>query len=231
MRRINEGKKSKFIDNDAIAEICRIYTDFIPSEISKIFDYQEFGYRKIKVQRPLRYTISITEESIVQFKSCKEFTKLSSEIQRAVENYLVSHLGNYTFAQFLAEILPFIPVSRMTKSLKNIMIKTFGIKDPNAPPAILDGEILFDPDLADFERVPLLQDVQAYMEKEVLPYIPDAVIDESENDAKDGKVGKVGYEINFNRYFYQFEQPRHPNEILTEIKVLSAEVAELLSEI
>lgn len=229
--RKNEGKKSKFIDNDAIAEICRIYTDFIPSEISKIFDYQEFGYRKIKVQRPLRYTISITEESIVQFKSCKEFTKLSSEIQRAMENYLVSHLGNYTFAQFLAEILPFTPVSRMTKSLKNIMIKTFGIKDPNAPPAILDGEILFDPDLADFERVPLLQDIQAYIEKEVLPHIPDAVIDESENDAKDGKVGKVGYEINFNRYFYQFEQPRHPNEILTEIKVLSAEVAELLSEI
>lgn len=111
------------------------------------------------------------------------------------------------------------------------MIKTFGIKDPNAPPAILDGEILFDPDLADFERVPLLQEIQAYIEKEVLPYIPDAVIDERENDAKDGKAGKVGYEINFNRYFYQFEQPRHPNEILTEIKVLSAEVAELLSEI
>lgn len=229
--RKNEGKKSKFIDNDAIAEICRIYTDFIPSEISKIFDYQEFGYRKIKVQRPLRYTISITKESIVQFKASKEFTKLSTEIQRAVENYLVSHLGNYTFAQFLAEILPFIPVTRITKSLKNIMIKTFGIKDPNAPPAILDGEILFDPDLADFERVPLLQEIQAYIEKEVLPYIPDAVIDERENDAKDGKAGKVGYEINFNRYFYQFEQPRHPNEILTEIKVLSAEVAELLSEI
>lgn len=229
--RKNEGKKSKFIDNDAIAEICRIYTDFIPSEISKIFDYQEFGYRKIKVQRPLRYTISITKESIVQFKASKEFAKLSTEIQREVENYLVSHLGNYTFAQFLAEILPFIPVTRMTKSLKNIMIKTFGIKDPNAPPAILDGEILFDPDLADFERVPLLQDVQAYMEKEVLPYIPDAVIDESENDAKDGKVGKVGYEINFNRYFYQFEQPRHPNEILLEIKKLSEEVARLLSDI
>ena len=183
------------------------------------------------MQRPLRYTISITKESIVQFKASKEFTKLSTEIQRAVENYLVSHLGNYTFAQFLAEILPFIPVTRITKSLKNIMIKTFGIKDPNAPPAILDGEILFDPDLADFERVPLLQDVRTYMENEVLPHASDAIIDKSENDAKDGKAGKVGYEINFNRYFYQFEQPRHPNEILNEMKKLSEEVANLLADI
>ena len=111
------------------------------------------------------------------------------------------------------------------------MIKTFGIKDPNAPPAILDGEILFDPDLADFERVPLLQDVRTYMENEVLPHASDAIIDKSENDAKDGKAGKVGYEINFNRYFYQFEQPRHPNEILNEMKKLSEEVANLLADI
>jgi type I restriction enzyme M protein len=41
----------------------------------------------------------------------------------------------------------------------------------------------------------------------------------------------VGYEINFNRYFYVFEQPRHPNEIMAEIKELSAEVAQLLGEI
>ena len=111
------------------------------------------------------------------------------------------------------------------------MIKTFSVKDPNAPPAVLDGETLFDSDLADYERVPLLQDVQSYMEKEVLPHAHDAVIDESDKDAKDGKAGKVGYEINFNRYFYKFEQPRHPNEILSEMKALSAEVAALLAEI
>ncbi|WP_228138411.1 hypothetical protein [Acinetobacter baumannii] len=50
-------------------------------------------------------------------------------------------------------------------------------------------------------------------------------------DAQDGQIGLVGYEINFNRYFYKFEQPRHPSETLAEIKELSAEVAQLLGEI
>ena len=50
-------------------------------------------------------------------------------------------------------------------------------------------------------------------------------------DEKDAQVGVVGYEINFNRYFYVFEQPRHPNEIMAEIKELSAEVAQLLGEV
>ncbi|HHF6561322.1 type I restriction-modification system subunit M [Haemophilus influenzae] len=229
--RKNEGKKSKFIDEEAIAEICRIYTDFIPFDISKIFDYQEFGYRKIKVQRPLRYVVSINETTLAQFKASKEFAKFAPEVQSAVENYLVSHFGDYSFSQFLAEILPLLPVAQMKKSVRNLLIKTFGVKDPNSPPAVLDGETLFDSDLADYERVPLLQDVQSYMEKEVLPHAPDAVIDESDKDTKDGKAGKVGYEINFNRYFYQFEQPRHPNEILSEMKALSAEVAKLLAEI
>ena len=65
----------------------------------------------------------------------------------------------------------------------------------------------------------------------MLPHAPDAVIDETYTDEKDGTVGKVGYEINFNRYYYVFEQPRHPNEIMAEIKQLSAEVAQLLGEI
>jgi type I restriction enzyme M protein len=57
------------------------------------------------------------------------------------------------------------------------------------------------------------------------------VIDTSYTDDKDGQVGVVGYEINFNRYFYVFEQPRHPNKIMAEIKELSAEVAQLLGEV
>lgn len=88
-----------------------------------------------------------------------------------------------------------------------------------------------DSELTDYENIPLNQDIQTYMEKEVLPHAPDAVVDSSFTDKKDGEIGVVGYEINFNRYFYVFEEPRHPNEIMKEIKALSAEVAKLLGEV
>jgi type I restriction enzyme M protein len=88
-----------------------------------------------------------------------------------------------------------------------------------------------DSDLTDYENIPLNQNIQDYMAKEVFPHAPDAVVDTTYTDSKDGQVGVVGYEINFNRYFYVFEQPRHPNEIMAEIKELSAEVAQLLGEV
>ncbi len=105
------------------------------------------------------------------------------------------------------------------------------MQDPNAEVVEINGKVEMDSDLTDYENIPLKQDVQAYFEKEVLPHAPDAVIDTTYTDTKDGQVGVVGYEINFNRYFYVFEQPRHPNEIMAEIKALSAEVAQLLGEV
>ncbi|MGL2996615.1 hypothetical protein [Acinetobacter baumannii] len=105
------------------------------------------------------------------------------------------------------------------------------MQNPDAEAVEINGEVQMDTDLTDYENIPLNQNIQDYMAKEVLPHAPDAVIDTSYTDAKDNQVGVVGYEINFNRYFYVFEQPRHPNEIMAEIKELSAEVAQLLGEV
>lgn len=103
--------------------------------------------------------------------------------------------------------------------------------NPDADVVVIDDEVQMDSNLTDYENIPLNQEIDAYMAKEVLPHAPDAVIDTTYTDTKDGQVGVVGYEINFNRYFYVFEQQRHPNEIMAEIKELSAEVAQLLGEI
>ena len=118
-----------------------------------------------------------------------------------------------------------------SKAILGSLSYFFGIKNPQAEPAFLNCEPLWDKELEDIERIPYNQDINDYIAKEVLPHAPDAVVDESYTDEKDGKIGKVGYEINFNRYYYVFEQPRHPNEIMAEIKELSAEVAQLLGEI
>jgi len=68
------------------------------------------------------------------------------------------------------------------------------------------------------------------MKREVLPFVPDAWVDETHTDPQDGGVGRVGYEINFNRYFYRYTPPRPLEEIDAALKALEADIAGLLRE-
>lgn len=80
-----------------------------------------------------------------------------------------------------------------------------------------------DSSLRDTENVPLVEDIQTYFDREVLPHAPDAWID----DAK----SKVGYEIPFNRHFYVFEPPRSLQTIDEELKAVSANIVKMLKEL
>jgi type I restriction enzyme M protein len=90
------------------------------------------------------------------------------------------------------------------------------------------GQKPYDPDLRDTENVPLSEDIAKYMKREVLPHVPDAFINEDVKDDKDGQVGKVGYEINFNRYFYVYKPPRPPHVIAEEIREMEKRFLELM---
>ena len=74
-------------------------------------------------------------------------------------------------------------------------------------------------------------DIKKYFEKEVKPYVPDAWINESVIDHKDGKVGIVGYEIPFTRYFYKYEAPRSLEAIETDIEKVENELLDLLKQL
>ena len=88
-----------------------------------------------------------------------------------------------------------------------------------------------DPELRDTENVPLLEDVETFFEREVKPHVPDAWIDTTRRDPQDGKVGLVGYEINFNRYFYQYRPPRPLEEIEADIQQVEKEILAMLREV
>ncbi len=90
------------------------------------------------------------------------------------------------------------------------------------------GQSPYDPDLRDTENVPLLEDLGTYIRREVLPHVPDAYVNGDVRDEKDGKVGKVGYEINFNRYFYVYKPPRAPQVIADEIREMEKRFVELM---
>jgi len=94
-----------------------------------------------------------------------------------------------------------------------------------------------DGDLRDNENVALdpsrsVNEInEAYFKKEVLPHVPDAWIDASKKDAKDQEIGIVGYEIPFNRHFYQYQPPRDLLEIDADLDAVSAEIMQLLQEV
>ena len=93
------------------------------------------------------------------------------------------------------------------------------------------GQPEADRSLRDNEYVPLREDVDEYFAREVAPHVPDAWINHEARDAKDGEIGKVGYEINFNRYFYQYQPPRPLDEINADISGLQREIVAMLREV
>ena len=94
-----------------------------------------------------------------------------------------------------------------------------------------DGNPEPDTDLRDNELVPLKESWRDYVAREVTPFLPDAWVDETYRDARDRQIGRVGYEINFNRYFFSYVPPRPLAEIDAELKALEAEIAGLLQEV
>jgi type I restriction enzyme M protein len=88
-----------------------------------------------------------------------------------------------------------------------------------------------DPALKDAENIPLKEDIIGYVLREVHPYLTDAWIDRETLDEQDGGIGKVGYEINFNRVFFQYQPPRPLHEIDAELAEVEQEILDLLREV
>ena len=122
---------------------------------------------------------------------------------------------------------------KLSASAKKAILNALSERDETAAICCKrNGKPEPDPDLRDTERVPLAESVDAFFEREVKPHVPDAWVDESKRDVRDGQVGIVGYEINFNRHFYRYSPPLRPLEdIWTDILALERETEGLLDEI
>lgn len=233
--RKSEGNKRRQISDEQIQEIARLYAAFEPGEQVCIVDYRDFGYRRIKVLRPLRLVVKVCEESIAALRVHKAFAKLESAEQARWIELLNQHLGEthpYAWFDTLAALAKKAGLGKVGKPLAKALTDTLGVRDPDAP-EVLDeeGNPVPDKELEDFEQVPLGQSVGDYLAAEVLPHVPDAWVDASFVDERDGGVGKVGYEINFNRYFYKYVPPRDLHEIDAELKAIESEIAALLEEV
>lgn len=214
------GSKRKYLSDEQIAEIAKLHEAFEEGPNSKIFATTDFGYRRITVERPLRLRFSVTPDKLAAYENTKGADQ--AEAFAAVEG---------SFDNLLA-FLKAAGVKKLSKGAQKAVLACFGERDAEAQPVLDDkGNVQADADLREFENVPLGQPIDDYFEREVLPHVPDAWIDTGKMDAKDGLVGIIGYEINFNRYFYVYQPPRPLVEIDADLKAVEAEIAALLGEV
>ncbi|MFN9009031.1 MAG: hypothetical protein ACK5WH_07835, partial [Hyphomonadaceae bacterium] len=171
-------------------------------------------------------------------EQAKPFVKLSQEEQEgiltALSNCLPSGkrwLDRDEFTKALDKALRQVDV-KVGAPVKKAILSALSDRDDDAVVCTdRDGNPEPDSDLRDHELVPLRDDWKEYVAREVTPFVPDAWVDKSYIDDKDHKIGRVGYEINFNRYFYKYVPPRPLEEIDAELKALEAEIASLLKEV
>lgn len=233
--RKSEGSKRRYINEDQIKSIVAIYDEFEDTKVSKIFDSTEFAYRNVTIQRPLRAKVVIDAESIESLSELKAFAKLKDEQQKAWADYLSEHQGEHDYHWFSEAVKQNNNQEGFGKCgapLAKALTGHFMVRD-EACDIIKDnkGNIVFDSQLKDVESIPYNKDIQEYFEEEVLPHVPDALIDESVVDEKDGETGIVGYEINFNRYFYEYVPPRSLADIDADLKASEVRIQALLQEV
>ncbi len=218
------GDKRRHLSAAQIDEIVRLYGRFQDEERSKIFDNADFGYTRVTVERPLRLRFRITPERKEQF--LKDFPELADDVA-AIETTLGTEPRQDWSAVWeqVQDILHERRVRWKTSEKKRFR-EAFTESDPDAEPVAAEGRsggYEPDPDLRDFENVPLKEDIDAYFERELKPHVPDAWMDRTKD--------KVGYEINFNRYFYKYTPPRPLEEIDADLKRAEEEILRLLREV
>lgn len=220
--------------------------------VSRIFPTTHFGFRKITVERPLRLNFQASAERIARLEDEKGFQSLAQSKKKGAAGTREQAEGRalQDAVRTLVRALPGALVKERDEfeRLLDAAAKKAGVKLPApARKAILsalserdetaaicrdkDGNPEPDPELRDTESVPLAERVEAFFEREVKPHVPDAWINTAKCDPRDNQVGLVGYEINFNRYFYRYTPPRPLEEIEGEIRGIEQDILRMLAEV
>lgn len=210
--------------------------------VSKIFDNQDFGYWRITVERPLRLNFQASAERLARLETETAFMNLAvskkrggaalEEIEagKALQESIKTALGSLgeqvyqdreTFDKALTKALKALKIAA---PVKKAIMNALAERDETAEICRdRDGNPEPDADLRDYENVPLKDDIDEYMRREVLPHVPDAWVDETKT--------RIGYEIPFTRHFYEYVPPRPLAEIEREIKELEDEIRGMLEEV
>ncbi len=230
------GDKRKQISDDQIEHITQVYKKALAVAADpehpdhgrvKVFSTRDFGYQRITVERPLKQRFELTDDTLAALEASKALAKWNG--RDALIAAFRDALGSVWWTKGDAEagLLAAAKAGGALWSSSTPVVKAIwaavSVSDPDGEIQIAKSTPLPDPDLRDYENVPLDEDVSAYFAREVLPHVPDAWIDHDKT--------KIGYEIPFTRHFYVYTPPRPLAEIDAELRDLESQIQKLLGEV
>lgn len=248
---IGDGRDGK---PNHIAEVTRIYGDFREGPHCKIFDNADFGFRKITVERPLRLKFQVTPERIAALREASAFENLAKSKKKDKKAVAEETAAGQQHQEAIVALLEALPAGKvwmnradfladlLTKAdagdvklpapVRKAIVTALAERDETGAICLDDdGNTEPDPELRDYENVPLKEDINAYFEREVKPHVPDAWINADVRDEKDGQIGKVGYEIPLTRHFYVYQPPRPLQDIESDIGAIEKDIVLMLREV
>lgn len=230
------GNKRKHLTTEHIAEITRMYGEALDIAADpdhplhsrvKVFRTTDFGYHRITIERPLKLRFEVTEETLTAVAASKALARhmnvdeLADAIKPLVGTQWPAKREAFEGVRVIMRAAGMTWPSKQPflAALRDVL----GVHDPEGETQMKNGDMEPDPEQRDYENVPLDEDVDEYLRREVLPHAPDAWIDHSKT--------KIGYEIPATRHFFVYKPPRPLAEIDAELEALEAEIQALLGEV
>jgi type I restriction enzyme M protein len=247
------GDKRREILADKATEIVTLLGCFEDGNHTRVYPTTHFGYRKITVERPLKLNFQASPERIERLDDETAFKALAQSKKKDPTAKAADEAAGRKMQDSIRSLLAALPRTLLTNReaflealkaaekitgtklgapMRKAVLSALSQRDENADVCTdSHGNLEPDPELHDTENMPLSESVDHYFAREVLPYVGDAWINRSIIDPKDGEIGRVGYEINFNRYFYSYTPPRPLDEIEADLKAVENEILDLLKQV
>ena len=212
------GMKRRELSEDNRRDITRAYAAFEDSNISRILTPDDLGFRDVPVYRQRRLAVQVTDEAVAAAMAHRSATPEHEAVIRAVDGTEYNELPTtLKFEATKAKV-------KMPAGLIDTIMGAVGVDDPKAAPSVdRRGNPVVVPGSDMIERIPLTEDVDEHMAREVLPFAPEAIWDRDKE--------KIGYEIPFTRIFYVPEPVRSLEEIDADVAKVMDELAAMFKEV
>ncbi|MBX0299380.1 type I restriction-modification system subunit M [Cryobacterium sp. 1639] len=226
------GSKRRLISTEQIEHIVQLYgtngeeAESMSTDASKIFATADFGYTTITVERPQQLNWAVTPERLELALAAKNLSAVAEQVELALLNLSTTRETTTDAVAFAARIKKTLAVVGVTLTAPQLKALIAGLaeRDETAP-VVTDskGKPVPDTTLRDTENVPLTEDIEAYIQREIAPHVKRFWVDRTKD--------KIGYEIPFTRHFYKYVPPRSLKEIDADLNKLVHEITVLLGEV
>lgn len=227
------GKKRYEIPDEAIQQIVDIYGDFADAtlpdnddiKVARLMDVEDFLYTTVTIYRPLRLVYTDIAKKATETAKSEKVKKADKETLEHIAAIAYPE-GKITDEEMFAIMREHFG-KKLTQGFVKL-VRTLGSTDPEAPivwatPGKPDSGAVIDPALTDTETIPMKEDIDEYIAREVLPFVPDAWRDPSKD--------KVGCEFPLTRLFYRYTPLRDSSEILADLMALEADTTSALQSL